>query len=126
MKKLWVFLIIVCVAFSCDEDDAKPGCGTPAVVRDLSGLDGCGFVFELESGTRLEPLRIMYCFTDPVSTGGFLREAPEDPLTNFEFVDGKRVLIDYEEQSAGSICMVGAVVKITCLTEVSDGNPVAR
>ena len=37
----------------CSEDLAEQTCSTPATVVDLSGLDGCGFVFQLEDGTRL-------------------------------------------------------------------------
>jgi hypothetical protein len=87
--------------------------GVEATVRDLTGLDGCGFVFELEDGTRLEPLRMFFCGTMPLP-----KEITEDPLYQFEFVAGKKVIIGYESTKAMSVCMVGPVVKITCLEEV--------
>lgn len=110
-----IFLAFVSVLiFSCSEDNVggEDKCSTPATLRDLTGLDGCGFVFELDNGTRLEPLRMLYCGTPPLP-----KEVTEDPLYNFEWVDGKRVLINYELSSSPSICMVGQTVKITCISE---------
>jgi hypothetical protein len=106
------FIILV----SCsDETSIEPSCSTPATVRNLTGLDGCGWVFELTDGTRLEPSIIGYCGTPPLP-----KEVTENPLYSFEFVDGKQVKIDYEVlPEAMSICMVGPIVKITCIQEVS-------
>lgn len=116
MKKVLTLLFVSMIMFSCADEniDKLDECSTPATVKDLTGLDGCGFVFELEDGTRLEPQRIFFCGTPPLP-----KEAIEDPLYNFQFVDGKKVLIEYEElDDAVSICMVGSVVRITCLKEV--------
>jgi len=89
-----------------------------ATVKDLTGLDGCGFVFELADGSRLEPQMIGYCGTPPLP-----KEITENPLYDFEWVDGKQVRIAYEEiPDAASICMVGKIVKITCLKEVSSAK----
>jgi hypothetical protein len=85
-----------------------------ATVHDLRGLDGCGFVFELADGKRLEPHILYYCGTPPLP-----KEVTENPLFNFEFADGKQVKIGYEIlKNEASICMVGDVVKITCLEEI--------
>jgi len=117
--RLFAFVMIVFMFSSCDEDGLRVSCdeGVAATVRDLTGLDGCGFVFELEDGTRLEPNRIGYCGTGPLP-----KEITEDPLFDFEFIDGKRVIIGFEEvEGAAGICMVGPIVKVTCLQEaVSD------
>jgi hypothetical protein len=114
MKKVFAILFVSSALFMCAEENVdKEGCGTRATVRDLTGLDGCGFVFELEDGTRLEPVFLFWCGTPPIS-----EEQQKDPLYNFEFVDGKQVLIDYELSTSPSICMVGQTVKITCLTEL--------
>ncbi len=108
------FLLIVC---NQDETifDTK-ACGVSATVRDLTGLDGCGFVFELSDGTRLEPIRLFYCGTPPLP-----KEVTEDPMFDFQFVDGKKVRLDYEDMAPqyASICMVGKMVKITCVEEVA-------
>jgi hypothetical protein len=47
------------------------------------------------------------------------KEVTENPLTGFDFAEGKKVKIGYEIlESQASICMVGDVVKITCLEEI--------
>jgi hypothetical protein len=112
-----LFLSSSVIFWSCDEDPISVSCdeGVFATVKDLSGLDGCGFVFELADGTRLEPQRLFYCGTPPLP-----KEVTEDPLYNFQFVDGKPVRIGYEViPDAASICMVGKIVKITCIEEIS-------
>jgi len=74
----------------------EPGdCSTPATVRDLTGLDGCGKVLELSNGTRLEP-------TGPL-------------WSSFNSTDGLQVLVGYRPISGGSICMVGQLVEVTCI-----------
>ncbi len=116
MKKIFVLLFVSALAFQgCNDDEPGTSCTTYATVRDLTGLDGCGFVFELEDGSRLEPQRpFLFCGTPPLP-----KEITEDPLYNFEFVDGKLVKIGYRETGTSSICMVGPVVKITCIEEVA-------
>ena len=69
-----------------------------AKLTDLTGLDGCSWVLELENGKRLEPINL-------------------EQFSNIELVDGKKVLVEYQEQNSASVCMVGKTVKITCLTE---------
>jgi hypothetical protein len=101
---------------SCQADEVnidKQSCAIEATVRDLTGLDGCGFVFELSDGTRLEPVRILYCGTPPLP-----KEVTEDPLFNFQPVDGKRVRIGYEITEFASVCMAGKQVKINCIEEI--------
>ena len=111
---------IICILFisiiwaGCSDEMNDQICSTPATVVDLTGLDGCGFVFELEDGTRLEPLRLMYCGTPPLPA-----EVTEDALYNFDFADGKKVLIDYDEVEYASYCQAGQMVKITCISDLS-------
>ncbi|HEU5293127.1 MAG TPA: hypothetical protein VFU05_20920 [Cyclobacteriaceae bacterium] len=113
MKNAGILILMALVFAGCNEDYQPQNCSTPATVRDLTGLDGCGWVFELQDGTRLEPIRIFRCGTPPIS-----KEMTEDPLYNFEFVDYKKVLIDYElVENTASVCMTGPLVRITCLTE---------
>lgn len=118
MKNLLLVFFIGFTFTQCSDDDT-PQCIIPATVRDLTGLDGCGFVFELEDGTRIEPFYVVgFCGTPPLP-----KEITDSPLYGFEFVDGKKVKLSYEEAGVPSICMVGPVVKITCLEEVSVYNP---
>lgn len=99
--------------FACNDDPLSERCKTPAIVRDLTGLDGCGFVFELTDGTKLIPVAIFWCGTPPLS-----KDQPEDPLANFTLRDGMSVLIGYEElQNMATTCIAGKSVRITCIEE---------
>lgn len=117
MKRLLFLYIIIFTLSACKKEEVKKSnvvCNTLATVRDLRGLDGCGFVFELADGKRLEPQILYYCGTPPLP-----KEITENPLYNFEFADGKQVKIGYEIlKNQASICMVGEVVQIICLEEV--------
>jgi hypothetical protein len=85
-------LLLLC---GCGEDGAL--CDTKATLEDYTGLDGCGFVVVLEDGAVLE-------------MGAF----DEEP--DFDFEDGMKVRISYEELSGmASICMVGPIVRVTCM-----------
>lgn len=106
MKKIFILLLLGISLAACDDKDSS-SCLTRATVKDLAGLDGCGFVFELEDGSKLEPLILMTLVADPAN-----------PLYGFEFVDGKQVKIGYEELAGASSCMSGQLVEITCLEEV--------
>jgi hypothetical protein len=73
---------------------------------DLTGLDGCSFVLELEDGTRLEP-------------SGYNPDGDLNAIPSIEWVDGKKVYIDYVPVTEWmSICMAGQMVMITCISEV--------
>ena len=112
MKKILIALLII-VAFAQCADEQTSECSVPATLRDLTGLDGCGWVFELSDGTRLEPVINFYCGTPPLSA-----EITDDPLYNYEFVDGKNVFISYRVvDDIATACMAGTLVKITCLSE---------
>lgn len=82
--------------------DAATSCKNAVLVtlRNRAGLDGCGWVLQLENGKNLEPLNLKQ-------------------YANLQLQDGKKLLIEYEVQPmAVSICMIGQIVKITCLSEV--------
>lgn len=120
MKHLFSILLFISttlIFWNCDEDSMNVSCDKSvfATVKDLSGLDGCGFVFELADGTRLQPQMLGYCGTPPLP-----KEITENPLYDFEWVDGKQVRIGFEEiPDAMGICMVGKIVKITCIEEIT-------
>ena len=112
-----LFLSTSVTFWCCEEDMMTVSCDNAvlATVKDLSGLDGCGFVFELADGTRLEPQMLGYCGTPPLP-----KEVTENPLYNFQWVDGKQVRIGFEEvPDVMSICMDGRSVKITCIEEIN-------
>jgi hypothetical protein len=97
---------LTCAACKTDNGTGTSPCtGVPATVKDLAGLDGCQFVFELADGTRLQPVM-------PTN------DDAGNPLTSFTFTDGKKVILGYEVQAnMASICMAGKMVTVTCLEE---------
>ena len=101
MKSLF-FLSIIFLIFSsfsgCDETEPiESPCGEMATVKDLTGLDGCGYVFELADATRLELMPM--CGTPPLSKG-------LEMLSKIELRDGFKVSISYTIiPESASICM---------------------
>lgn len=76
----------------------KPTGLIPATVKDYTGLDACGYIIELDSGTKLEPAVI-----DP----GFMLK------------DKQRVMLKYVElKDRASACMVGTIARITEIYEI--------
>lgn len=134
MKNILFVSSILLTVFSCQEDITEcfvyeDPCSIPATVVDMTGLDGCGYMIKLHNGELLEPIWRwgLFCGTPPLPL-----EIMEDPLYNFEFVDGMQVLIDYDvadivdgmlvidnssREYYGSICMAGTPVIITCIVE---------
>jgi hypothetical protein len=115
MFRLLTLLFTGMLFFTCADDQVSPpaSCSIPATVVDLSGLDGCGFAFELQDGTKLLPIIAFHCGTPPLP-----QNSPSDPIHEFDFVAGKKVFIEYttSELYAGA-CMAGEYVSITCITE---------
>jgi len=68
------------------------------IVVDYTGFDGCGFVIELDNGSRLEPVQMAD--------------------TGFTFRDGQRVALTFTAVNLASICMVGQTVRIESIREV--------
>jgi hypothetical protein len=63
---------------------------------NLTGLDGCSWVFTLPDSTRLEPINLDAYLQNPV--------------------EGEKVWVSLlPAKNMGSICMVGPLVEITCL-----------
>ncbi len=63
-------------------------CGVTATVRDMNGIDGCGFLLELENGEKLIPSRRWAPHPLP-------QEELEDLLYNFTFHDDQKVSISF-------------------------------
>lgn len=95
MKNI-LFISCLVFAFSCSKES---GCNNTehVILRNLTGLDGCGWVLQLDDGSKLEPQN----------------------LNDFEieYVEGKSLHVSYTEIDGASICMVGQIVKINCLVE---------
>ena len=112
MKGLVIPILLVSL-FQCGKDANETNCensscSTEATVVDMTGLDGCGLMFELADGTRLEP-EIRTYIKEPT--------IEEDPLYHFDLKAGQVVKIDWVESTdMASICMAGPIVFITCIT----------
>jgi hypothetical protein len=112
--KGFVVLLLLLSLFQCGKesnemDCENTSCATEATVVDMTGLDGCGLMFELADGTRLEPERRTYIKAPTVE---------EDPLYHFDLKVGQAVKINWEESTdLASICMAGPIVFITCIIE---------
>ena len=87
-------MVVLLSISACEPVDSKisKDCIYTAAVVDLQGTDGCGFVFRLDNGAFLEPVwRWGWCGTPPLP-----KEATEDPLWDFRFVEGQRVRLGFE------------------------------
>jgi hypothetical protein len=98
-KFFLISIIVVFGLYSCKIVEKLP-CenAVEAKLVKLQGLDGCGWVIQLEDGSKLEPLN----------------------LNGFEIKkkNNKEIWVTYEDtQGLMSICMVGPIVKITCISE---------
>ena len=73
--------------------------GVKATLKNLTGLDGCSWVLVLENGKKLEPTNLK-------------------KFDHIKLEDGKQVIVEYETKPlAASICMVGTIVEIICISE---------
>ncbi|AIZ64226.1 hypothetical protein PK28_11990 [Hymenobacter sp. DG25B] len=104
LSRLSLFLLLSAGLLSgCAHEEAAPACATLVTVRDLTGLDGCRMVLELEDGQRLEPHGSAWQAYTPH--------------------DGEQLYVAYEYDSMVSICMVGETVRITCIQPASTSSP---
>lgn len=83
----------------CQKEEPVISDELQGTVKDYTGLDGCGFIIELDNGEKLEPAEIVD--------------------TAFVLYDGQRVLVTFSElKDMGSICMVGKIVRIETIEEM--------
>lgn len=85
---------------STEPSEYKESCTSSGVVVDMTGLDGCGLMIQLEDGKKLEVVGM-----------------PKGVALNA----GDSVVFDYEPAEGMSICMAGEMVNITCYNVVSNG-----
>lgn len=100
MKTIRLILILLALyGVSCQKDPILPESGFEEVtLKNLSGFDGCGFVFQKKNGDYLEPTN----------------------KKDFTIVysDGKKYWIKYKiDHNNASICMVGDIIKIVELSD---------
>jgi hypothetical protein len=87
--------LTILIQLSCQKDDIIPITGYEEVtLKNLTGFDGCGFVFQKSDQKYLEPANI----------GDFLQD----------YSDGEKYRIKYKivHVNSASICQAGDVIKI--------------
>ena len=89
-----VFLAILFI-FSCQKEDILPSKGYEDVtLKNLTGLDGCGFVFATNNNSKS---------LEPINLGDFL----------INYKDGDKFWLKYKiAEGQRSICMVGDIITI--------------
>jgi len=95
--RIITFLAAVLLFVACgSQKNASESCDTWGTVRDYSGLDGCGFLIELQNGGKLNPVKM-----------------PE----GFRLKDGQKITFSYSVLTdMMSICMAETeLVEITCI-----------
>jgi hypothetical protein len=101
MKIVKVLIALtILIQFSCQKEDILPVTGYEEVtLKNLTGFDGCGFVFQKTDGKYLEPANL----------NDFLQD----------YSDGEKYRIKYkiDHVNSASICQIGDVIKIV---EVKD------
>jgi hypothetical protein len=100
---LFIFTIagMVLLTTGCPKDKCEGG--VDGLLLDYTGLDGCRWIIELDSGERLEPVNL-------------------DQL-DFEPADSLPVRIIYTEATdMMSICMVGEMVHISCIERMKSAQ----
>lgn len=98
-KLIFLFLGLGTLLLSLSVNSEEKRCpnGVPGTLVDATGLDGCGWLIELDNGTTLEPVGLAQY--------------------SLPLVDGKRVYVEYTVLPLSpSICMAGTKAQITCMT----------
>ena len=97
--KIILVVFALSLFLSCRNEDDALLCDEKATLRDFTGFDGCAYVLVLDNEEVLEI--------------GELKFEPD-----FEFSDGLRVSVTYEEFSSASICMIGSMVRLLCIEPI--------
>ena len=91
MNRFYFLLIFLIFLISCSKSNIS---WTSATIQDLTGLDGCGLVIQLEDQSYLEPINL----SDFISTA--------------TISDNQKVQVKYQEINGASSCMVGKIIEI--------------
>lgn len=95
-KHLSSIVLFFLLSASCQKNACSDS--VKATFVDATGTDGCGMIIELTNGKFLEPKN----------------------LNDFDVVpkNGKKIWVSYHlAQTGGTVCMIGDVVILDCITE---------
>jgi hypothetical protein len=95
---LGALAVSVLLIASCGKKTGGCYKGEKAWVKDFTDSDTCGILFQLEDGTKLEPINL-------------------SEFSGMEFNHGDLVWISYKPASGASLCGMGDIVEIKCLAE---------
>lgn len=95
LPRLWLFIGMGLLLTACPEEWCEGG--VDALILDYSGMAGCNWIILLETGERLEPVNLHQFDIEP---------ADSLPV-NLTYTVIKDMM---------SICMVGKIVHINCIT----------
>ncbi len=114
MRGLFILIIILNIS-ACEEIEVIPKCELEATVLDMSEIDGCRYVFQTDAGVKYEPTyTIGFCATGDYASG----QAWTDPMRDFNLHHGQRIKFNFEELDMTTNCMMGTVIRVTCITEI--------
>ena len=96
--------LLICSVFAtgllatgaCDRDPSSAWAN--GIYRDYRGLDGCGFLIELDKANDSVPSR----FLEPINPGSF----------GVTVSDGLKIRVKYRLLRSASVCMKGQVAEI--------------
>ena len=97
--KIVLLVVSLSLFLSCRNEDDALLCDEKATLREFTGFDGCAYVLVLDNEEVLEIGELVF-----------------EP--DFEFSDGLRVSVTYEEFSSVSICMIGPMVRVLCIEPI--------
>jgi hypothetical protein len=101
MKKTFILgtlLMATLAVVSCNKNNGCPNSSDKAIVRDFTDIDTCGIVFQLEDGTKVEPMNL-------------------SEFQSFELFEGQWIWLKFKKVSGTSTCQLGDVVRIQCMSE---------
>ena len=97
LLRFFVLMLLVLSATACPNDEACKD-GIKGTIHDYTGLSGCSWIIELETGEKLEPVNMH--------------------MLDFEPADNLDIYFKYKTaERQVSNCMVGKMVEITYISQ---------
>ncbi len=92
MRRIVIIFLLAITALHCKKEQLEERSG---LLKDYTGtLDGCGFLIELDNGSKLEPV---------------------SNQSGVTFENNRRVMVKYRVKQTYSICQAGEGVEIVSL-----------
>lgn len=101
--KVLIICMLSLALVSCDnskKDNNTSNCenAEKGKIVNLNGLDGCGWLIELDNGSKIIPTNL--------------------DTFDIEIAEGKKVNVNYtEKDDMAGICMAGKIAEINCINQ---------